>query len=50
MKIISNKYVQAFLRHTIAAAGVYAAAKGTPEAWMAPVLALAYSFLDKYKA
>ena len=49
MKIFSNKYLQAFLRHSIAAGGVYLASKGLPEAWVIPAVSLAISFLDKYK-
>lgn len=50
MKLLKNKYVQSVLRHALSAAGVYAAAHGIPEAWLAPLFALALSQLDKAKS
>jgi len=49
MKLLKNKYVQSLLRHAVAAAGVYVASQGIPEAWLTPVLAFGLSALDKFK-
>lgn len=48
VSITKKKYVFSLLRHAISAVGVYAAAQGVPEAWIAPALAYAWSVLDKY--